>query len=431
MKNSIWFISIILLACGSKQQLVKQSSGGQKPVPAWVNSKPMSSSEYIGVGRALKGNGDHTLLAKRAALNDLASEIEVTVSSESVMYTLEHDDRFEESYTEAIFLNTDLDLEGFRAFDSWENEREYWMYYRLDKDLYARQKAKKKREARTAALRSLEAGVKSYSNANPKSVALHSIRVLELLQPYWNEPNPGGQYSDMGLAAIALLSKTRRSIEFKGVPAQLMLSQSDGMTRRLRGEVQLSGRQVNGGQLLLIDGAETGQQLFSSFDYQVKPGIGSDRRLKIVFDPFADLRKEKRPVVFRFLNELLNPIEKEVRVNTSYPAIRIKVDHSGVEDSAQASRRLRSTLSSAFSKAGVPISENAKTPYSLLFSTRSRDGGVSFGQQVVWTEGVFVLENKNIPGVTTEVRLPEVKGIHLNRPAAERKSLDRLSEEIS
>ncbi|MCB0780391.1 MAG: LPP20 family lipoprotein, partial [Flavobacteriales bacterium] len=84
---------------------------------------------------------------KKNALNDLASEISVRVEGNSLLYTLDRKTSFSESFTSNIRTSTSEQLEGFELVDTWENEHEYWTYYRLSKAEHARIKAERKQRA--------------------------------------------------------------------------------------------------------------------------------------------------------------------------------------------------------------------------------------------------------------------------------------------
>jgi hypothetical protein len=117
-----YFLSILLLAalvvlsCKRKQP-VAQTNNTQStevnPRPNWVSGKPSSSLYFQGIGVAQKNraNADHLENARKSALNDLASEIKVNVSSNSLLYTLEREYKFQQEFIENITTTTNLDLE--------------------------------------------------------------------------------------------------------------------------------------------------------------------------------------------------------------------------------------------------------------------------------------------------------------------------------
>ena len=92
----------------------------------------------------MKNRPDVLETAKKNALNDLASEISVTVEGNSLLYTLDRKTQFDESFTSTIKTRSNEQLEGFELVDSWESPTEFWTYYRLSKAEHARIKAAKK-----------------------------------------------------------------------------------------------------------------------------------------------------------------------------------------------------------------------------------------------------------------------------------------------
>ena len=93
------FLAISLLGCKSKKNL-SESEISSKKSPEWVSQRPISSSYYVGIGVAsiLKNPTDYASIAKNNALNDLASEIEVKINSNSVLYNLEQNSKYREDY---------------------------------------------------------------------------------------------------------------------------------------------------------------------------------------------------------------------------------------------------------------------------------------------------------------------------------------------
>ena len=51
----------------------------EAPRPTWVSARPVTGGYYVGIGLANKNRPDAQEAAKKNALNDLASEISVTV----------------------------------------------------------------------------------------------------------------------------------------------------------------------------------------------------------------------------------------------------------------------------------------------------------------------------------------------------------------
>ena len=125
--------------------LFSQQPQGTLAQPLWLKSRPNSAFKYVGIGFAEKSKGQSYIMeAKKNALFDLASEIKVDISSNSVLYSVQNNKQYNESFNSLIKLSNSEYLEGYQLIDSYEDQNTYWVYYQLDKDLYAKTKAQKK-----------------------------------------------------------------------------------------------------------------------------------------------------------------------------------------------------------------------------------------------------------------------------------------------
>jgi hypothetical protein len=100
-------------------------------VPNWVSSRPNNGFKYVGIGFAEKKGGNYQMDAKKNALYDLASEIKVDISSNSVLYTVQNNNNFNENFNSLIKLSNSDNIEGYTLVDSYENDKQYWVYYQL------------------------------------------------------------------------------------------------------------------------------------------------------------------------------------------------------------------------------------------------------------------------------------------------------------
>lgn len=117
-------------------------------MPDWVRERPVSSVYYIGIGRAPKTDKDYMQTAKQNALKDLASELKVQVSSGSLLHTIEDergnvDSRFEETVRVSVSEN----MEKFHMAGTWQDEKEYWVYYELSVIDYEEYMEKRRHDA--------------------------------------------------------------------------------------------------------------------------------------------------------------------------------------------------------------------------------------------------------------------------------------------
>lgn len=157
-------------------------------VPNWVSSRPNNGFKYIGVGFAEKGKGNnYQIEAKKNALYDLTSEIKVDISSNSVLYTVQNNSNFNENFNSLIKLSNTDNIEGYTLVDSYENDKQYWVYYQLDKQEYANLKAQKKQQIITKASNLIAASFYDEKNKDFSSSLKKRIQAFGVLTPYLSE----------------------------------------------------------------------------------------------------------------------------------------------------------------------------------------------------------------------------------------------------
>lgn len=125
-------LSLVILVFAST------SFAGRRP-PKWVKNRPVSSEYYIGISVVSKDVESYMQLAKNKALQDLASQISIHISSNSVLHQFEDKTGFKEEFESQVKTSLVQELEGYELVSSWNNKRgnEYWEYYRLSKKQYA------------------------------------------------------------------------------------------------------------------------------------------------------------------------------------------------------------------------------------------------------------------------------------------------------
>ncbi len=180
-------VFVVLAACSSKKAVVQQPVAEVK-VPNWVSSRPNNGFKYVGIGVAdkLKG-GSYQIEAKKNALYDLASEIKVDISTNSVLYTVQNNNNFNENFNSLIKLSNSDNIEGYSLVDSYENDKQYWVYYQLDKQEYQNQKAMKKQQIITKASNLITASFYDEKNKDFSSCLKKRIQAFGVLTPYLSE----------------------------------------------------------------------------------------------------------------------------------------------------------------------------------------------------------------------------------------------------
>jgi hypothetical protein len=176
----ILFISNALIA--------QQKGATEIKVPDWVHSKPIGSDKYVGIGVAEKDkSADYQLEAKKNALYDLASEIKVDISTNSILFTVQNNNQFDQNFNSLIQLNNTDNIEGYNLVDTYENDKQYWVYYELDKADYQNRKAQKKQLIISKASNLIQLSFDDEQNKNTSAALKKRIQAFSILNPYLNE----------------------------------------------------------------------------------------------------------------------------------------------------------------------------------------------------------------------------------------------------
>lgn len=153
--------------------------------PDWLTAKPQTSLYYTGIGHSLKdGTSNHIQIAKKNALEDLVSEIKVTVSSTSVLSQMDVDKKFHERYEQIIQTEAAEEIEEFELVDAWEDAYNYWVYYRLSKQRYREIKEEQKRNAVQHASDYYVKGLEAHRNNERLKALTFYFQALRAMEDY-------------------------------------------------------------------------------------------------------------------------------------------------------------------------------------------------------------------------------------------------------
>jgi len=205
-------------ACSSKKNVPPPPP--EPPRPEWVLDRPIVQGEYIGIGVARKSTNsfDYIEQAKRNALNDLVSQIKVSVQANSVQSQLERNRVFSDEFRSFTKLTTTIDLENVAVAATWQNDSEYWMYYRLSVADYQQQKNNKIQAASGLALDHFEKAKQATAILQLSEAFSAYLRGLEAIKQYLNEPLPvlqEGKQIYLGNELLTALNTTAGSIAIR------------------------------------------------------------------------------------------------------------------------------------------------------------------------------------------------------------------------
>ncbi len=181
---------LLLVGCSPATSTVSSKSDLQNSKPSWLVAKPVLPSYYIGIGRSVKDDSDINYIqaAKKGALEDLVSEIKINISSTSVLSQIDNNKEFQEKYEQIIQTTVADEIEEFEQVDAWEDERSYWVYYRLSKQRYKEIKDQQKRNAVALGLDFFTKAKQSERNGESVQAFGFYYQGFRAIEKYLDEP---------------------------------------------------------------------------------------------------------------------------------------------------------------------------------------------------------------------------------------------------
>ena len=158
-------IALVLCLCG-------QAAGER---PGWVRERPQKQGYFTGIGVASR-EGDAAEVRKQAtnsALRDIATQIEVNVSSHTALEEEEDAFGLRQAYSSQIRTMVSKKLAGVEIVDTWEGEDEFWVYARLSEAKFAALRQEKIDNARRLVFSLFEQAEKKMPGAVAEGLALY------------------------------------------------------------------------------------------------------------------------------------------------------------------------------------------------------------------------------------------------------------------
>jgi hypothetical protein len=210
----LFIILVLLQSCGSGKSLTEPAT----PRPDGVRSRPIVPGYYIGIGWSQKTSNVHQYqqAAKQNAFSDLASEISVSISSNSVLHAFESKLGFNEDFSSTIQARTQEELAGFDIVDTWEDQENYWIYYRLSAARHQEIKDKKRDDAARLSGGLFQSALESRANGQFRTSLVQLISSMEAIKNHFDDPLPvefGDRQIQLGNEIFNELSSTISQIE--------------------------------------------------------------------------------------------------------------------------------------------------------------------------------------------------------------------------
>jgi hypothetical protein len=443
----------LFFSCKPSKEIVVDNSDFsiEQNMPDWVKNHPVSSGYYIGIGIGNKSsqNLEYREQAKKNALNDLASEISVTIKSNSFLFTMESNDSFNEEFKSTIKTEISKDLEGYELVDSWEDESIYKVYYRLSKSEY-HQKQKEKKEKTLRLCYDLYLKAIAAEKKSDVLLAMNlNARALLSIKKYWNEIN---EYNT-GNKLIFLENEIAANIE--RILSQIKLEPTDKQF-----ELSYTNRYSNTLKINCLFKKEKIYSLPLNINYYKKSKYSESKKRYtevktseangvvsfLVSDPFM-LREQELTLdvdITKMLNidkENLNllmgvvsnftEIKMSIPVKIILPKIFIEGNEKNLGNES-INKLLSNTFKENFIKRNYDIVDTKpEDGLTLMILTDTKSGQDKTRFVPAYLNGEILLKNNNSGKTVYSKVLSNIKGVHSTADKASLKAYQEATELIN
>ncbi|WP_455635895.1 LPP20 family lipoprotein [Parabacteroides sp.] len=293
---------------------------GWAQTPDWLQERPMGAFDYIGIGSASKDTPDYQQVAKRNALAELTSEIEVLVEANSLLTLLEKDNaQSSSSFTQMIQTTAHQQIQDYEVAGTYDDGERYWVYCRLDKETYATQRQLRREQAIKKGFDFWYQGQTALQEGYLISAIDFFIQGLNAIEPCANEDlscSYNGQTLLLGNALYTSLKTVFNDIQITSSPSEVELSAfqtgqaaitltvtKSGIPLR---NVQISGAFISGSGALSAIPATDAQGMTTSYIQNVT-SKGNNQQVQFALD-LAPFQKINSPL----FTSLREQVERQV-----------------------------------------------------------------------------------------------------------------------
>jgi hypothetical protein len=441
-----WFAAFFVGCTGSQQ--ATETVVNQTTAPEWVQSRPTSSGYYIGLGSCnkLAQPLEYQNIAKKNALNDLATEISVRVQGETFLNTMEVNKNFSEEFMSTISTTTDAKIEDYEIAGTWEDKQMYYVYYRLNKAQYQQAKLQKKNMTMAAANDYYIKGRDAEALNNLASAFELYTRGLIQMQPYWDEVNKyQGDSAEKYLDGVLYrgMQRIANGISLQPKGSKVSVSSENSFVGNLQVVANYNGRPVKGigiiSQFEKIKYSKPKTQItneegavfvqVSDIDPRIKSNVV---KLSVDVDALMPIDIDKK--IANGLMKTMRGDKREVPIEFLSPTFFISSEEKAYGQ-AQAQKNLQAAFVNNLVLQGMRISDKkTEANYQVQLTANSSEGGTAQGFVVAYLDLTVTVTHQQTGEVVYSESIPAIKGLQLNKEAAStdayKKAKDKIDTEI-
>lgn len=422
-----YLVLVLLFACKAP----KPTAQVQEPKPEWIDSRPIDRSYYIGIGSSSKISEplQFAQTAKKNALDDLTSEISVTVKSESFLNTMQVNNYVQEEFSSVIATYSEEQIEDFEVIDVWENKNEYWIFYRLSKADHEAKKLAKKRQALSSAADFYLKGKTAEDNGNLSVATDLMFRGLFELAAYWNEVNEFDLEGTKVFLDNEIFSHLRQMInntELKLTPDQIELNSSNQFQTDVMASLSLDGKpisnalleyQYDNGKYKSVQNARTDGQGYVSLPIRNVNVKNHRNQLRVMLDLSEMVPNDLDQVLMKPLIASLREPEVFASINVQLPIIMIVSEESNL-DGEENLHWISGAIQEQLTDDGFSFtSQIASADYIIYVNASTTKGGTSQGFHVSYLN-MSVVVNDSDNNLIYKSSKNDIKGLQLNFTSA-------------
>jgi hypothetical protein len=293
MQRYLLILFVVLVSCTAK----KEAAEIEAQKPDWVKQKPYITGYYTGVAAVKKigTSAEYIAKARQAALADMAEEISSTISSTSVLHTVETQYGKSETFDQRIEVSADDYFEGFEPVDFYETPDSYWVYFKINKSTYHEMKEKRKQEAIASALAKYQSGLTEQNTNKPKEAFSFYLQGLQAIKQYLNEETPteyNGKTVDIGNELYSAANQILSLLEIKSDITEISVKRGSAYEKAISYKVLYKNKPVQG---IPVEFSFTGK-------YLKKDRMTSDANGIVQFEPETINTKNSKEQLSAILN---------------------------------------------------------------------------------------------------------------------------------
>jgi len=448
-RRILWiFVTSVILIFVTSVILTSALLGA--PEPEWVRERPVLSQYYVGIGVATKeGNSrDYIQQAKDAALSDLSSEISVNISSELVDIAIEQSGLSEEQVRREIRMSTQEELEDFEMVDTWESDREYWVYYRLSKSIYAAKKQARLENATTLARDLFLNGERARSDNDYAAALRYYFQAYQPIRKYFADPiqvEIDGENIYLKNALYTSIQSTLSQIELIPENAQVSAKAGRALPNPLGVKAVFYDQQ---NQQHMVPNLPLSFKFIRGEGALVENNATDNRgearcRISAITAPdqlqIVRVRLDMDKLISQ---DSTNTLLQGIVSSLSTPETRIILNVSGLSFFIQGSEQnfgaemevayVDPLLKNILSEKGYSFTEDlTQADFIIEFQAQTRKGDVMYGQHVAYVDmNISVIDLQSGDEIYKQA-FQNVRGIHLDFDRAGLKAYENVGQELT